>query len=278
MTVYGVDYAWGRPGAAALIRAGKRFACRYLSHDTTGKNLDRQEARELSAAGLGIVCVWESTADRALDGRGAGADDAATAARQARSLGMPDDRPIYFAVDFDASPGQQGAINAYLDAAASVIGRDRVGIYGGYWPVSRALDAGKATWAWQTYAWSGGVWDHRAQLQQYSNDHVINGVGLDLDRATTADYGQWRIGGAAPAAPAWMETLMHALPTVRQGDTGEAVETVQGLLNARSHAVAIDGQFGDATAAAVRAVQSWGHVTADGIVGPDTWPVLLRVQ
>ncbi|MBO2459366.1 peptidoglycan-binding protein [Actinomadura sp. LCR2-06] len=76
-----------------------------------------------------------------------------------------------------------------------------------------------------------------------------------------------------------METLMHALPTVKPGDDGEAVETVQGLLQARSHPeVAIDGRFGPATAAAVKAVQAWGHVTADGIVGPATWPVLLRVQ
>jgi hypothetical protein len=72
MAVFGVDYAWGRPGAAALKRAGAKFACRYLSHDTTGKNLTRAEADELSAAGLWLVVVWETTANRALDGRAAG--------------------------------------------------------------------------------------------------------------------------------------------------------------------------------------------------------------
>jgi hypothetical protein len=278
MAIEGVDYAWGRPGAAALQRAGKRFAARYLSHDTTGKNLSRREAIDLSAAGIAIVVVWEHAADRALDGHAAGAADATFAAAQAKACGMPDDRPIYFAVDFDASPSQQAAINAYLDGAASVIGRSRVGIYGGYWPVKRALDAGKARWAWQTYAWSGSHWDPRAQLQQYRNGEHIAGVDLDLDRATVTDYGQWRLGSTGGAVPTWMETLMHALPTVRQGDHGEAVETVQGLLNARSHAVAIDGDFGPATTAAVKAVQRWGDVAADGIVGPATWPVLLRVQ
>jgi hypothetical protein len=107
---------------------------------------------------------------------------------------MPAGRPVYFAVDWDASSGQQSAINACLDGAASVLGRDRVGIYGGYGPVSRAPSSGHATWAWQTYAWSGGQWAKGAQLQQYSNGHTLGGVGCDYDRATTSDFGQWRIG------------------------------------------------------------------------------------
>ncbi|WP_242906444.1 DUF1906 domain-containing protein [Actinomadura terrae] len=196
MAVFGVDYAWGRPGAAALQKAGVKFVCRYLSHDKTGKNLTRSEAEELSEAGIWLVAVWESTASRALGGRDAGEADAKDAAEQATACGMPDDRPVYFAVDFDATSGQQDEINAYLDGAASVLGRDRVGLYAGHGPINRAFDAGKITYGWQTYAWSGGKWDGRAQLQQYSNDHVINGVDLDYDRAMDHDYGQWRVGAS----------------------------------------------------------------------------------
>ncbi|MUN36113.1 glycoside hydrolase domain-containing protein [Actinomadura litoris] len=199
MAVFGVDYAWGRPGADALRNAGVKFVCRYLSHDKTGKNLTRPEAEELSDAGLWLVVVWESTASRALGGREAGEADARAAAEQAAALDMPDDRPVYFAVDFDATSDQQDEINAYLDGAASVLGRDRVGVYAGHGPVGRAFDAGKITYGWQTYAWSGGRWDARAQLQQYSNDHEINGVGVDYDRAMDHDYGQWRVG-VSPAA------------------------------------------------------------------------------
>jgi hypothetical protein len=54
-------------------------------------------------------------------------------------------------------------------AADAKDARGQVGIYGGYGPVKRALDGGHAKWAWQTYAWSGGRWNSRAQLQQYSN-------------------------------------------------------------------------------------------------------------
>ena len=189
----GIDYAFGRPSMAALKSAGVKFVCRYLSHSPS-KNLTHAEASRLTDAGIWIVVVWETTAQRALSGHSGGVADAKDARAQAKSCGMPDDRPVYFAVDWDASSGQQHTINAYLDGAASVLGRDRVGIYGGYGPVKRALDGGHATWAWQTYAWSGGRWDSRAQLQQYSNDHTIGGVGCDYDRAEKSDYGQWRIG------------------------------------------------------------------------------------
>lgn len=189
----GIDYAFSKPSVTALHDLGVTFVCRYLSHSSS-KNLTAAEARALSSAGIWIVVVWETTAKRALDGRTAGATDAGDALAQAQGCGMPDGRPIYFAVDWDASVSQQAAINAYLDGAASVLGRDRVGIYGGRGPVSRALAAGKARWAWQTYAWSGGKWAAGAQLQQYSNGHTVDGADCDYDRATTTDYGQWRVG------------------------------------------------------------------------------------
>lgn len=189
----GLDYAFSKPSVTALHDLGIKFVCRYLSHSPS-KNLTPAEARTLSAAGIWIVVVWETTAKRASTGHAAGVDDAMDALAQAQACGMPDDRPVYFAVDWDASASQQAAINAYLDGAASVLGHDRVGIYGGYGPVSRALAAGKAAWAWQTYAWSGDRWAAGAQLQQYSNGHTVDGADCDYDRATTSDYGQWRVG------------------------------------------------------------------------------------
>lgn len=194
MSVFGVDYAWARPSMAALHRAGAKFVCRYLSNDTTGKNLTRAEADRLTEAGLWIVVVWETTASRALDGRAAGEKDAKRAAEQAAACGMPGDRPIFFAVDFDATGAQQDEIHAYLDGAAGVLGRERIGLYAGYGPMKRAYDAGKITYGWQTYAWSGGRWDARAGLQQYRNEVKLDGADVDYDRSLTADFGQWRVG------------------------------------------------------------------------------------
>ncbi|MFR0351777.1 glycoside hydrolase domain-containing protein [Streptomyces sediminimaris] len=191
-SIPGLDYAWSHPGGAAVKAAGKKFACRYLSPDRS-KNLSRAEADDLAAHGVSSVVVWESTAKRPLSGKSAGAEDAKAAAAQAAACGMPSSRPIYFAVDFDATPGQQTAINAYLDGAASVLGRARVGVYGGYYVVKRALDGGHAKWAWQTFAWSGGQWDKRAAIRQ-GKQASIGGVSCDLNTALADDYGQWMPG------------------------------------------------------------------------------------
>ncbi|MFI1096611.1 glycoside hydrolase domain-containing protein [Streptomyces sp. NPDC020917] len=187
----GVDYSWGRPRPGVTAGQGYRFACRYLSYDTTGKNLSASEAQALIAAGLDIVCVWETSASEALGGYAVGAQSARDAQSLAVSCGMPAGRPIYFAVDFDATPGQQAVLDAYFDGVASVLGRGRTGAYGGYYPIQRLFDDGKITWGWQTYAWSGGQWEPRAQLRQVQNGITVDGADCDRDEAWAADFGQW---------------------------------------------------------------------------------------
>ena len=66
------------------------------------------------------------------------------------------------------------------------------------------------------------------------------------------------------------------LPTLRRGDTGQAVRNLQGLLLAHDHDPrGIDGIFGPRTEAAVRAFQQAAGIAVDGIVGPQTWDALL---
>jgi hypothetical protein len=208
---YGVDYAWARPSASHLKSEGYTFVARYLSYDTTGKNLTAGEVSALKAAGIDIVANWEWGADDALDGFNRGVEHAKAADKQAAALGMPSDRPIYFSCDFDATPGQQAAIDAYMDGVASVIGRSRTGAYGGYYVIKRLFDHGKITWGWQTYAWSGGQWDSRAQVRQIQNG--IEGGQLDKDEAVAADFGQWSHssgGGGNPTPPPSSTCSMHS--------------------------------------------------------------------
>ena len=64
-------------------------------------------------------------------------------------------------------------------------------------------------------------------------------------------------------------------PLVRKSDQQHPVKTLQYLLRARGHSVAVDGSFGPNTDAAVRAFQQQKGLAVDGIVGPNTWTALI---
>jgi hypothetical protein len=196
MAVEGVDYAFSQPSTAALVAAGKRFACRYGGPGSAGKQLDAAELAALSAAGIAVVANAEGAADGLKGGYAAGRSWAADADQYFRALGMPADRPIYLSVDFDASSSHWPALDAAMDGAASVLGRDRVGVYGGYRVIAHfaSMKDRLATWYWQTYAWSAGRWHPAAHIQQYRNGVTIGGADCDLNRAMVSDYGQWTTG------------------------------------------------------------------------------------
>ncbi|MCY0885286.1 MAG: peptidoglycan-binding protein [Firmicutes bacterium] len=61
----------------------------------------------------------------------------------------------------------------------------------------------------------------------------------------------------------------------REGDTGAEVRVIQTLLNEHGAHLAVDGDFGPLTRAAVEAFQAAQHITVDGIVGPVT---MARLQ
>jgi peptidoglycan hydrolase-like protein with peptidoglycan-binding domain len=70
-------------------------------------------------------------------------------------------------------------------------------------------------------------------------------------------------------------TTILPWPLVRKGDQGHPVPSLQYLLRARGHSVAVDGIFGPQTDAAVRAFQQQKGLQVDGIVGPNTWSALI---
>lgn len=77
--------------------------------------------------------------------------------------------------------------------------------------------------------------------------------------------------------PTWQVSLMQSLPVVSQtaASTGGIVRTVQGLCCARGYTIAIDGSFGPDTTTAIKEIQSTAKINDDGVVGPETWPVLI---
>jgi len=101
----------------------------------------------------------------------------------------------------------------------------------------------------------------------------------DADLAETALPFWDGLSRINPTVDAWQEILMQQLPVVQLGTANDsAARSVQGLCCARGFTVAVDGAFGPRTALAVRGIQAKAGITADGIVGPATWPVLLAVQ
>lgn len=63
-------------------------------------------------------------------------------------------------------------------------------------------------------------------------------------------------------------------PTLREGATGPAVANLQRLLDAHGANLAVDGDFGPATEAALTAFQRSAGLTPDGIAGPQTLQAL----
>jgi hypothetical protein len=210
LSIFGVDYAWSKPDPAALHGDGVKFAMRYLSHDAS-KNLTAGELKRLRNHGIAVGLVWESTANRALSGYAGGVADAKVAASQAAALGLgptPADwglapgLPIYFAVDFDATDAQKPTIATYLKGAASVLGKDHVGVYGGYWVIKHCVDHDVCSWFWQTYAWSGGRVHPKTHIYQYRNGVSAHGGSYDLNHARNdVPFGVTAVAAAKKKAP-----------------------------------------------------------------------------
>jgi peptidoglycan hydrolase-like protein with peptidoglycan-binding domain len=89
-------------------------------------------------------------------------------------------------------------------------------------------------------------------------------------------------GICGPLTWAALSPYREASPTLQSGATGPAVAWLQKALAGEVVTVsfapytgAIDGIFGSTTEMAVKALQTWAGLTADGIVGDDTWFVWL---
>jgi hypothetical protein len=199
MALTGLDIAWSRPSDADILSTGARFVARYLSPDDS-KNLTADEVNSYPTDGLSVVVVWESTAQRMLDGYAAGVADAQAADQQRQAVGLPDDMPIYFACDFDVQGSQFSTINSYMRGVNSVIGLNRSGFYGGYYAVENvAASPATASFFWQASAWSDGKWSDHANIRQDGGS--LLGGSADEDHSETDDYGQYPRPVSAPSAP-----------------------------------------------------------------------------
>ncbi|WP_135553250.1 DUF1906 domain-containing protein [Paenibacillus cymbidii] len=221
---------------AAFKKDGMEFACRYLVPATSGwKALTRAEAEIISAAGLKIVSVFETTADRALGGRAAGLADAATALQVAAQVGQPEGSCIYFAVDFDATAAQMPTVIEYIKAAAEATPAYTTGVYGSKAVCEAVIAAGACSRVWQTYAWSKGQRYWNAQIYQYQNGVTRNGIQVDLNESYGSE-GWWSLAVEPPKpalAPEDANKVIELLGAVHEFVAGqEAKDEIHRLANA----------------------------------------------
>ena len=186
--VKGIDCAskLTAPAAAAIRAEGYAFAGRYLV-PSGWKALTKSEAEAITGAGLRLLTVWETTADRVKGGAAAGAADGASALKCAHDIGMPAGGIIYFAVDYNAQAGEMATIEAYLRAARANTGEYEIGVYGSYSVVEEMAKRGACKAFWQCVAWSGGKKSAYLNVYQGWFGQKAAGVSVDINECPDMD-------------------------------------------------------------------------------------------
>ena len=79
--------------------------------------------------------------------------------------------------------------------------------------------------------------------------------------------------------PTTVENVVSiTLPILKRGSRGEAVRSLQTLLNAKGASLEVDGSFGPATDKALREFQESRDLDIDGSCGTETWTALLTKE
>lgn len=169
------------------------FVCRYYSRPGNPKNLTPQEAKAVSALGISIVSVFETSATRAIGASAAdGVDDATLAIDQAHACGQPQGSAIYFAVDGDIADASQVHDYTAGFAATCRAAGYRVGVYGGGNVCAYLRGSGLVDFAWLSGALGfTGSRQYLAEGQWHIRQYVGNALGLEVGGLDIdADSGQ----------------------------------------------------------------------------------------
>jgi glycoside hydrolase-like protein len=176
----GLDYSAGRIPGRAVKTAGYDFVIRYVDEpaNRNPKLITRDEYRDLLAAGVAVWLVFEHDTTDALGGYDRGVAYARRAKAGADTLGY--DGVIFFCADMHLAREQIRTALAYLDGAASVLGRARVGCYGFWEFVDAAITQGKAAAYWQC----GIRPDQADPVHVWQNNNLLGAVqvgGVECD-------------------------------------------------------------------------------------------------
>ena len=259
---YDTDTPISASVAQELKKIGANAVGRYL------QNLSQTEVKNIFSAGLKLWSIFEtSPTSGAYFVAGKGSSDAQAAIQFAKSLGQPIHSTIYFTVDYDAPCADMPAILTYVKEAEVELSQAGyyTGVYGSYSVLGALHQAGLGGFLWQTSSWSNGEIFDLLWLYQNKHNLTAGGISVDMD-LVYSDPGWWST----------LDTQSQQPPTLQLGSTGTSVKILQEDLNKLGYtpALALDGDFGPLTQAAVKWFQGVHGLTVDGIVGPVTWAAL----
>lgn len=114
--------------------------------------------------------------------------------------------------------------------------------------------------------------NHSDQVNQYSYPLNSNEIyGYVVPDYTGNEVMDETIGGGSVTSPS------SSYPTIARGSAGEYVREAQNILIDKGYLLGIygvDGIFGTETEQVVKSFQADNNLTADGIIGPNTWAKL----
>lgn len=175
----GLDYSAGRISGRAVRDAGHSFVIRYVGTPGRTKNIKAAEYADLVANGVTVWLVYENGTEDAMGGFRGGVVAAQAARADAAAIGYSTG-PIFFCADRHLAPGEVGTALAYLDGAASVLGRGSVGAYGFSEFINPARDGGHAAFFWQCGSRSA-VRPGVHVYQRNNGTASVDGIQCDLN-------------------------------------------------------------------------------------------------
>ncbi len=152
---YGADYSAAELSPSDLDKFKDfdlRFLIRYIGWPENRKCISHYPGAYERHVGAGrrVLLVAEHLRDDPAGGHAGGVAMARRALKDARSIGYPDHLPIFFCADAWLAEVHipPATAMAYLDGAASVMGRQRTGAYGFRDFIKAAKSGGHARWLW----------------------------------------------------------------------------------------------------------------------------------
>lgn len=198
----GIDSSANCAAAATCLKnAGYEFVARYYANSGR-KVLTAAEAQQLLHVGLQLVAIWEDGLPKTVGyfSYSKGVDDGTSAFHDAMRLGQPLNSPIYFAVDYDASPDHiAGSIADYFRGIADgfkTIGAGGpvhpIGVYGSGATCSWLLGRGAVRYSWLSQSRKWAQHDFRGWNIKQGSKMSVCGIDIDPDDAVD-DYGGFQL-------------------------------------------------------------------------------------